>query len=76
MNPPLRSAADRQAVHAAIADGTVDLIATDHAPHTMEEKNAGLEAAPNGIIGLECAYGVCHKVLVDGGITPSSGSSS
>ena len=68
MNPPLRSTADRQAVHAAIADGTVDLIATDHAPHTMEEKNAGLEAAPNGIIGLECAYGVCHKVLVDGGI--------
>ena len=68
MNPPLRSAADRQAVYAAIADGTVDLIATDHAPHTMEEKNAGLEAAPNGIIGLECAYGVCHKVLVDGGI--------
>lgn len=68
MNPPLRSAADRQAVLAAIADGTVDLIATDHAPHTMEEKNAGLEAAPNGIIGLECAYGVCHKVLVDGGI--------
>ena len=68
MNPPLRSAADRQAVHAAIADGTVDLIATDHAPHTMEEKNAGLEAAPNGIIGLECAYSVCHKVLVDGGI--------
>ena len=68
MNPPLRSAADRQAVHAAIADGTVDLIATDHAPHTVEEKNAGLEAAPNGIIGLECAYGVCHKVLVDGGI--------
>lgn len=68
MNPPLRSAVDRQAVHAAIADGTVDLIATDHAPHTVEEKNAGLEAAPNGIIGLECAYGVCHKVLVDGGI--------
>lgn len=68
MNPPLRSAVDRQAVHAAIADGTVDLIATDHAPHTMEEKNAGLEAAPNGIIGLECAYSVCHKVLVDGGI--------
>lgn len=67
MNPPLRSAADRQAVIAAIADGTVDLIATDHAPHTMDEKNAGLEAAPNGIIGLECAYGVCHRELVDGG---------
>lgn len=67
MNPPLRSAADRRAVIAAIADGTVDLIATDHAPHTAAEKGAGLEDAPNGIIGLECAYGVCHKALVDAG---------
>lgn len=67
MNPPLRSAADRQAVIAAIADGTVDLLATDHAPHTLEEKALGFLEAPNGIIGLECAYGVCHKVLVDGG---------
>ncbi len=67
MNPPLRSEADRQATIAAIADGTVDLLATDHAPHTMEEKELGFLDAPNGIIGLECAYGVCHKVLVDGG---------
>ncbi|MFL3623606.1 dihydroorotase [Bifidobacterium bifidum] len=67
MNPPLRSAADRQATIAAIADGTVDLLATDHAPHTLEEKERGFLEAPNGIIGLECAYGVCHKVLVDGG---------
>ncbi|TPF78735.1 dihydroorotase [Bifidobacterium sp. UTCIF-3] len=67
MNPPLRSEADRQATIAAIADGTVDLLATDHAPHTMDEKAKGFLEAPNGIIGLECAYGVCHKVLVDGG---------
>lgn len=67
MNPPLRSAADRQATIAAVADGTVDLLATDHAPHTLEEKSLGFLEAPNGIIGLECAYGVCHKLLVDGG---------
>ncbi|MBT1175299.1 amidohydrolase family protein [Bifidobacterium sp. LC6] len=67
MNPPLRSEADRKATIAAIADGTVDLLATDHAPHTMDEKALGFLEAPNGIIGLECAYGVCHKVLVDGG---------
>jgi dihydroorotase len=67
MNPPLRSSADRAATIAAIADGTVDMLATDHAPHTVEEKNTGLESAPNGITGLETAYGVCHTVLVDGG---------
>lgn len=67
MNPPLRSAADRQATIAAIADGTVDMLATDHAPHTLAEKERGFLDAPNGIIGLECAYGVAHKVLVDGG---------
>mgnify|MGYP000810823872 CR=1 FL=1 len=62
-----RLISDRQATIAAVADGTVDLLATDHAPHTMEEKELGFLDAPNGIIGLECAYGVCHKVLVDGG---------
>lgn len=67
MNPPLRSATDREATIAAIADGTVDLIATDHAPHTLAEKAEGFLDAPNGIIGLECAYAVCHKVLVDSG---------
>ncbi|OZG60086.1 dihydroorotase [Bifidobacterium lemurum] len=67
MNPPLRGRADRLATIAAVADGTVDLLATDHAPHTLDEKALGFLEAPNGIIGLECAYGVCHKVLVDGG---------
>ena len=67
MNPPLRSEADRRATIEAIVDGTVDMLATDHAPHTLEEKERGFLEAPNGIIGLECAYGVCHKVLVDGG---------
>ncbi|WEV42609.1 dihydroorotase [Bifidobacterium sp. ESL0682] len=67
MNPPLRSEADRRATLAAIADGTVDMIATDHAPHTAVEKASGLADAPNGIIGLECAYAVCRKVLVEGG---------
>ncbi|MFT9398090.1 MAG: dihydroorotase [Bifidobacterium psychraerophilum] len=67
MNPPLRSAADRQATIEAVCDGTVDMIATDHAPHTIAEKQLPLSEAPNGIIGLESAYGVCHSVLVDGG---------
>ncbi|MCI1222878.1 MAG: dihydroorotase [Bifidobacterium subtile] len=67
MNPPLRSAVDKQATIEAVVDGTVDMIATDHAPHTIEEKRSGLESAPNGIIGLESAYAVCHTVLVDGG---------
>lgn len=67
MNPPLRSERDRQATIAAIADGTVDMIATDHAPHTADEKALGFLDAPNGIIGLECAFAVCHTVLVDGG---------
>lgn len=68
MNPPLRTAHDRQAIIAAIADGTIDMIATDHAPHTQTEKEQGFLNAPNGIIGLECAYGVCHQALVDTGI--------
>ncbi len=68
MNPPLRSEENRQATLRAIADGTVDMIATDHAPHTAEEKAKGMMDAPNGIIGLETAYAVCHTVLVDGGV--------
>ncbi|RSX56003.1 amidohydrolase family protein [Bifidobacterium dolichotidis] len=68
MNPPLRSVNDRQAVLGAIADGTIDMIATDHAPHTLKEKQSGFTQAPNGIIGLECAYAICHTKLVDTGI--------
>lgn len=68
MNPPLRGEADRQAVCAAIADGTIDMLATDHAPHTMEEKARGMMDAPNGIIGLDCAYAVARTTLVEGGV--------
>ena len=67
MNPPLRGESDRQAIIAAIADGTIDFLATDHAPHTLKEKSRGMLEAPNGIIGMETAYPVAHKVLVDGG---------
>src|ERR1700694_2904988 len=59
MNPPLRSAADRDAMIEAILDGVVDAIATDHAPHAMHEKEVEFERAPNGITGLETALGLC-----------------
>jgi dihydroorotase len=59
MNPPLRSAADRDAMIEGIIDGVVDAIATDHAPHAMHEKEVEFEFAPNGITGLETALGLC-----------------
>ncbi len=58
MNPPLRSKADVEAVVRAVADGTIDVIASDHAPHTAEEKEQELAACPNGVIGLETTLGV------------------
>ena len=67
MNPPLRTEADRQAIHAALADGTADLIATDHAPHTVEEKAKPFPQAPSGITGLETAFSVCNTALVQSG---------
>ncbi|WP_348269805.1 dihydroorotase [Edaphobacter paludis] len=63
MNPPLRAEADRQAVLAGLADGTVDCIATDHAPHAAHEKEQEFERAPNGITGLETALGLALRVL-------------
>ncbi len=63
MNPPLRSEADRLAVVQAIVDGTVDCIATDHAPHAAHEKEVEFERAPNGITGLETALGLALRVL-------------
>lgn len=63
MNPPLRSAADRDAMIQAIMDGVVDAIATDHAPHASHEKEVEFERAPNGITGLETALGLCIKWL-------------
>ena len=63
MNPPLRAEADRQAVIAALLDGTVDCIATDHAPHASHEKEVEFERAPSGITGLETALGLALRVL-------------
>ena len=63
MNPPLRSAADRDAMIEGILDGVVDAIATDHAPHAQHEKEAEFEHAPNGITGLETALGLCLRWL-------------
>jgi len=64
MNPPLRDAADRDALIRGIQDGTVDMIATDHAPHSIEEKSRGLEGSPFGIVGLETAFPVLYTRLV------------
>ena len=64
MNPPLRSREHRQAILEGIADGTVDAIATDHAPHHFDEKNVEFDLAPFGVIGLETAFGICHDRLV------------
>ena len=68
MNPPLRSEADREALLEGIADGTVDMIATDHAPHTMTAKMVEFDYAPFGIIGLETAFQICCTELVHKGV--------
>ena len=70
MNPPIRSAADRDALLAGLLDGTVDCIATDHAPHSAEEKSRGLADSLNGIVGLETAFPVLYTQLVQTGIVP------
>nr|WP_325211953.1 dihydroorotase [uncultured Oscillibacter sp.] len=70
MNPPIRSAADRDALVAALLDGTVDCIATDHAPHSAEEKSRGLRGSLNGVVGLECAFPVLYTELVKTGRVP------
>ncbi len=67
MNPPLRTEADRQAILDGVSDGTIDLIATDHAPHSAEEKARPLTQAPSGLIGLETALSVCYEQLVKSG---------
>ncbi|HEX4634093.1 MAG TPA: dihydroorotase [Gemmatimonadales bacterium] len=68
MNPPLREAADVAALRQGLADGVIDCIATDHAPHAYDEKDAAFDDAPFGIIGLETAFGVMHTELVEGGV--------
>jgi len=68
MNPPLREVADRDAMLAGIADGTVDVIATDHAPHHYDEKNVEFDRAPFGIVGLETAISLALDRLVHAGV--------
>ena len=67
MNPPLRSAADRDALIAGVLDGTIDMIATDHAPHSLEEKAKGLEKSAFGIVGLETAFPIMYTEFVKTG---------
>jgi dihydroorotase len=68
MNPPLRSAADRDAVVEGLRDGTLDVIATDHAPHHYDEKERAFDDAPNGIVGLETAVGLVLTHIVGKGV--------
>ncbi|MEL7239591.1 MAG: dihydroorotase, partial [Planctomycetota bacterium] len=67
MNPPLRTQEDVDAVIAGVVDGTIELLATDHAPHMAEDKNVPVPEAAFGILGLECAFGLYKKALVDPG---------
>jgi dihydroorotase len=68
MNPPLRSKEDHQALIEGLLDGTIDFIATDHAPHTSEEKAEGIELAPFGIVGLETAFPLLYTEMVEKGV--------
>ena len=72
MNPPLREDTDRAALVEAVADGTIEAIATDHAPHAREEKDAPFEAAPFGVTGLETAFAALYTHLIEPGIIPLS----
>lgn len=67
MNPPIRGERDRAAILEAVKDGTIDMIATDHAPHSAEEKSKGFEGSLNGIIGLETAFAVMNTLLCETG---------
>ncbi len=64
MNPPLRSPEDKEAILRGIIDGTIDMIATDHAPHSAEEKSRGLEGSAMGVVGIESAFALCYTYLV------------
>ena len=64
MNPPIRSAEDRDALIAGLQDGTIDVVATDHAPHTAEEKSRGLERSAMGVVGIETSFAVIYTKLV------------
>ena len=64
MNPPIREAADRDALIEGVLDGTIDMIVTDHAPHSADEKSKGLEGSAMGVVGLECAFRVLYDRLI------------
>lgn len=68
MNPPLRAAEDREALIEGIKDGTIEVIATDHAPHTAEEKSRGLKCSAMGIVGIETSFAICYTHLVRKGV--------
>ena len=68
MNPPLRSRSDRDALIQGIADGTIDMISTDHAPHSAEEKSRGLDKSAMGVVGLETAFAAVYTHLVRPGV--------
>ena len=68
VNPPLRTAADTEALRAALADGTIDIVATDHAPHPLEDKDCEWAAAAFGMLGLETALSVVQETMVDPGL--------
>ena len=70
MNPPLRAERDRAALLDALRDGTIEAIATDHAPHARHEKDVPFEAAPFGVTGLETAFAVLYGALVEPGLLP------
>ena len=70
MNPPIRTLADKLAMLEAVCDGTVDMIATDHAPHSAEEKSKGLADSMMGVVGLETAFPALWTGLVKTGLVP------
>ena len=68
MNPPLRALEDREALRQGVIDGTIDVIATDHAPHSFEEKNRGLQKSAMGVVGLETAFSAVYTSMVETGL--------
>jgi dihydroorotase len=73
VNPPLRSAADVEALRAGLADGTIDIVATDHAPHPLEDKDCEWAAAAFGMLGLETALSIVQETMVDAGLLDWAG---
>jgi dihydroorotase len=73
VNPPLRTAADVEALRAGLADGTIDIVATDHAPHPHEDKDCEWQAAAFGMLGLETALSIVQATMVDTGLIDWAG---